>query len=209
MHGTAAARCVVYELQPAGPVRPPIFRARRHYTIPGPVLDAGTALSLASNHCARCLGTGQSPTTPRSPICDCVYREIFRRCFERYREIRDLDAAGAISPVYRELVEQRRNSRGNRFRFSRRQEEYLADFVGIAHRTLDDLHRRIFRYHFLLGADWRLCTRRLGIDRGNFFHGVYRLEKKLGRAYLEASPYALFPTGDYFATVIREKAAAA
>ena len=40
---------------------------------------------------------------------------------------------------------------------------------------------KIFRYHFLLGADWKLCARKLGIDRGNFFHAVYRIEQKLGR----------------------------
>jgi hypothetical protein len=57
---------------------------------------------------------------------------------------------------------------------------------------------RLFRYHFLLGADWKLCTRRLGIDRGNFFHSVYRIEQKLGRTFRELAPYPLFPLDDYF-----------
>jgi hypothetical protein len=57
---------------------------------------------------------------------------------------------------------------------------------------------RLFRYHFLLGADWKLCTRRLGIDRGNFFHSVYRIEQKLGRTFRELTPYPLFPLDDYF-----------
>jgi len=50
----------------------------------------------------------------------------------------------------------------------------------------------------LLGADWRLCTRRLGMDRGNFFHMVYRIEQKLGRAFRELKPYALYPLDEYF-----------
>jgi len=56
----------------------------------------------------------------------------------------------------------------------------------------------LFRYHFLLGASWKLCTRKLEIDRGNFYHSVYRIEQKLGRAFRETEPYALFPVDEYF-----------
>jgi hypothetical protein len=63
---------------------------------------------------------------------------------------------------------------------------------------LDDSEHRLFRYHFLLGADWKLCTRKLGGDRGNFFHAVYRIEQKLGKAFRELEPYALFPIDEYF-----------
>jgi hypothetical protein len=38
----------------------------------------------------------------------------------------------------------------------------------------------------------------LGIDRGNFFHAVYRIEQKLGRIFRELTPYPLFPVDDYF-----------
>ncbi|HWZ34044.1 MAG TPA: hypothetical protein VNX18_22050 [Bryobacteraceae bacterium] len=77
-------------------------------------------------------------------------------------------------------------------------EEHIADFCLIAHRSLDEFENRLFRYHFLLGADWKLCSRRLGIDRGNFFHAVYRIEQKLGRVFRELEPYALFPVDEYF-----------
>jgi hypothetical protein len=63
---------------------------------------------------------------------------------------------------------------------------------------LDDSEHRLFRYHFLLGADWKLCARKLSVDRGNFFHAVYRVEQKLGRAFRELQPYALFPLDEYF-----------
>jgi hypothetical protein len=62
---------------------------------------------------------------------------------------------------------------------------------------------RIFKYHYLLGADWRLCCRKLNIDRGNFFHAVYKIEQRLGRVFRELKPYALYPLNDYFRGEIR------
>ncbi len=77
-------------------------------------------------------------------------------------------------------------------------EEFIADFTLVARRNLTEEEHRLFRYHFLLGADWKLCSRKLGIDRGNFFHSVYRIEQKLGRVFRELQPYPLFPLDDYF-----------
>ena len=57
---------------------------------------------------------------------------------------------------------------------------------------------RLFSFHFLLGADWRLCCRRMNMDRGNFFHSVYRIEQKLGKIFRELKPYALYPLDEYF-----------
>ena len=57
---------------------------------------------------------------------------------------------------------------------------------------------RSFGIYFLLGADWQLCCKRLGIDRGIFFHAVYRIEERLGKAFYETEPYALYPPNDYF-----------
>ena len=57
---------------------------------------------------------------------------------------------------------------------------------------------RVFKFHFLLGADWKLCCRRLNMDRGNFFHMVYRIEQRLGRVFRELEPYGLFPLDEYF-----------
>ena len=82
--------------------------------------------------------------------------------------------------------------------WGRKSEEFAADFCLVSKRTLKDSEFKIFRYHFLLGADWKLCCRKLGMDRGNFFHAVYRIEQKLGRVFREIEPYALFPVDDYF-----------
>ncbi|MEO8026879.1 MAG: hypothetical protein ABI823_10410 [Bryobacteraceae bacterium] len=65
-------------------------------------------------------------------------------------------------------------------------------------RTLDELEHRLFRYHFILGADWKLCCRKLNVDRGTFFHAVYRIEQKLGRVFRELKPYPLYPLDEYF-----------
>ncbi len=88
--------------------------------------------------------------------------------------------------------------REGRFTWGRKDEEYMADFCLVSRRTLDEFEYRLFKFHFLLGADWRLCTRCLKIDRGNFFHAVYRIEQKLGRVFRELKPYGLFPLDEYF-----------
>jgi hypothetical protein len=82
--------------------------------------------------------------------------------------------------------------------WGRKDEEYIADYCLVARRTLDEFEHDVFRYHFLLGADWKLCTRKLGMDRGNFFHAVYRIEQKLGKTFRELEPYPLFPLDEYF-----------
>jgi hypothetical protein len=68
----------------------------------------------------------------------------------------------------------------------------------VSRRVLTDYEHTIFRYHFLLGADWKLCCRKLEMDRGNFFHSVYRIEQALGRAFRELQPCPLYPLHEYF-----------
>ena len=81
----------------------------------------------------------------------------------------------------------------------------MADFCLVSRRSLDPSEHQVFRFHFLLGADWRLCCRQLKIDRGNFFHIVYRIEQKLGHVFAELEPYPLYPLNEYFAGVIRKE----
>ena len=87
---------------------------------------------------------------------------------------------------------------GGRRVVSRKKEEFMANFCLIAKRTLTDLKSLVFRYYFLLGADWKLCVGQMKIDRGLFFHTVYRVEEKLGRAFVEMEPNALYPLDEYF-----------
>lgn len=83
----------------------------------------------------------------------------------------------------------------------------MADFCLVSKRVLDAAEYQVFRFHFLLGADWKLCCRRLNMDRGSFFHMVYRIEQKLGRAFAELEPYPLFPLNEYFGGLLRREPA--
>jgi hypothetical protein len=89
--------------------------------------------------------------------------------------------------------------------YSRKREEFMADFVLIARRVLDEEQYRLFRIYFLLGADWRLCAARMNLERGILFHSIYRIERTLGRAFAETEPYGLYPLDEYFGGVSREE----
>jgi hypothetical protein len=84
-------------------------------------------------------------------------------------------------------------------------EEFIADFCLVSRRTLSEREYKLFKYHFLLGADWKLCCRKLQIDRGTFFHEVYRIQEKLGKTFRELEPHALFPVDEYFSSTGRNK----
>jgi len=83
--------------------------------------------------------------------------------------------------------------------YSRKREEFAADFILVTQRTLNEEDYRLFRYFFLLGADWKLCCKRLPMPRNHFFHNLYRIEQRLGRVFAELEPYALYPVAEYFA----------
>jgi hypothetical protein len=92
--------------------------------------------------------------------------------------------------------------------YGRKIEEYIADFCLAGRRILNERDYKVFRYHFVLGADWRLCCRQLKMDKGGFFHRVYRVMAILGRELAEMQPYALYPIDEYFGVVIRRPAPA-
>jgi hypothetical protein len=43
------------------------------------------------------------------------------------------------------------------------------------------------------------------LDRGTFFHSIYRIEQRLGRVFAELEPYALYPVSEYFGGMIRKE----
>jgi hypothetical protein len=150
-----------------------------------------SAMTLALVDCGYCSGLGQRLGQPGSVVCGCVYRAVFRACLHRYRDY--CNRARYMSRVTLEMIPGRKG-RGT---WGRKQEEYCADFELIARRALTEFEHRLFRLHFLEGGDWKVCTQRLKMNRGNFFHAVYRVEQKLGRAYRETKPYALHPADEY------------
>ena len=153
-------------------------------------------LALAMPSCTRCKGSGLTQPKTRVPItCLCVYRAACRGCLQKFKQCVERDRS--ISPVDLEIV---RTSQGRKHMYGRKREEYLADFYLIAKRTLSAAEHQLFKYHYLLGADWKLCCVRLGMNRGNFFHACYRIEQKLGKAFVETEPYGLYPPDQYFAS---------
>ncbi|PWU11754.1 MAG: hypothetical protein C5B51_02040 [Terriglobia bacterium] len=127
-----------------------------------------------------------------------MLRAIFRACYNRFRDC--ATHAGQVGNVSLEFC---RGKEGRRM-YSRKREEFMADFILVSRRMLNSFEYDIFRFHFLLGADWRMCCRRLGIDRGTFFHSVYRIEHRLGRTFAELEPYSLYPIDEYFTGMNRE-----
>jgi hypothetical protein len=156
------------------------------------VLDMGwnrsEALSLADPRCRRCLGLGASKAKP----CGCVKRQIFRACWREYCAIQ------AAIGKHRGVSYDKLGCRGSSRCFGRKNEEYLADFWLIAKRTLRPLEWRVFDAHFLQGLEYSACCKLLDMDRGNFFHAVYRVQEKLGVAFRATKPYSLFPLHEYF-----------
>ena len=45
------------------------------------------------------------------------------------------------------------------------------------------------------------------MDRGTFFHELYRIEQKLGRTFRELEPHALFPIDEYFSSTGKSRPA--
>ncbi|MFB3828970.1 MAG: hypothetical protein ACE15B_19545 [Bryobacteraceae bacterium] len=76
--------------------------------------------------------------------------------------------------------------------------EYRADVYLGAKERLSDVEREIFRGFCLEGKGWVSLTKRTGLDRGNLFHALYRIEARLGQAFGELG---LFPSDEYFLTV--------
>lgn len=149
-------------------------------------------LALAAPSCAHCHGLGLTQHRGGQSPCHCVFRAIFRICLARFRQL--VAKEKTFSHVSQEVT-----PRGMRKgTWGRKTEEYCADFLLVSERSLSKAEFQIFKWHFLYGADWKLVTRKTGVDRGTFFHMVYRIQRRLGRAFREIRPYPLFPLEDYF-----------
>lgn len=154
--------------------------------------NRSNTIALASTRCTTCFGLGLRPVRGGpDTACHCVCREIFRVCFRRFREC---VAIGSLNAVTWDYYPGGSGSRA----YARKREDFGADFILTTKRTLNEEEYRIFRYHHLLGANWKLCCRRLKMDRGLFFHSIYRIQERLGRVFAEMEPYSLFPPDAYF-----------
>ena len=152
-------------------------------------------LALAMHNCSHCHGSGLrlARRGALSP-CNCVLRSIFRVCYTRFQRCVTQEKHLSKISLEPSLGRQRPGTWG------RKDEEFIADFCLVTRKTLNAEEHRLFRFHFLLGADWKLCSRQLGLDRGNFFHAVYRIEQKLGRVFRELVIAAPYPRDERFRT---------
>lgn len=163
--------------------------------------DRSSTIGLANARCVCCAGLGtRINRAGQSVPCACVLRAIFKACHNRFRRCVEQDKSTTC-------VQLERIGAGGRSRgvcFGRKTEEFIADFYLMAQRILTPgLEWDLFRYHYLLGADWSLCARRLGLTRGNIFHAFYRIEERLGGAFRETVPYSLYPLDGYFGNGVR------
>jgi len=119
-------------------------------------------IALAKESCTHCHGIGlrQFGRDSESIPCNCVLRNIFRACYSRFRYC--VGKEPHMSHARLEMVA----GHDGRHSWGRKDEEYIADFSLVSKRILDAEEYRIFRFHFLLGADWRLCCRQLKLERG-------------------------------------------
>lgn len=165
---------------------------------PGPTreMTRSEALALGQQGCFYCFGLGMRPGRQAEMTpCNCVYRAIFRACHTRFRTIAQSGAyCCQVKPEHGYLPGLNRRGYGMKW------QEYAADFVLIAQRYLCKRDLQVFRAHCLLGADWKLCAYKLGIDKGQFFSILYEIQQRLGRIYYEIRPHALFPLDEYFSS---------
>lgn len=151
-------------------------------------------IALASMRCQSCRGLGLCLNSREEEVpCTCVLRAIFRLCYQRFRH-------AVMSPKDASTVQLERGGQGpsGRVRYGRKTEEFIADFNLISRRTLRPAEWQIFSARYLLGGAPSFVAGRLRMESSNFSGHCSRIEAKLGRAFRETEPFALFPLDEYF-----------
>jgi hypothetical protein len=157
-------------------------------------------IALACGKCTRCHGYGLVRGRGNSQVpCECVLRAVFKACYHRFRN--GLMKTNSAPVVNVSLASVSRGQRSGNHGW--KGEEYSADFTLVCQRALTEKEYKLFRYAYLLGADWKLAHRFLKMSRPTFMQACYRLEAKLGRAFRECAPYSLFPLDEYFSPTPR------
>lgn len=151
-------------------------------------------LLLSNMSCSNCFGLGKVRIDAITDApCNCVLRNIFRRCYSRYKEIEE-GKSNIRSSTFKI-----NSLNTHRIRcYSFKNLEYSADFVLVAKKSLKPIDYSIFEYFFLQERTWIYCSRKVGMHRGEFWHHVYRIEKILGTVFRSLRPFPLYPVDEYF-----------
>jgi hypothetical protein len=139
--------------------------------------------------CTVCHGSGWRG---EGNVCMCVWRGVWCSVYAKFRYCAHSSHHKPVS------IDGAPGPEGRRKGYGIRDAEFMADFVLIARRELDPAEYKVFRLHFLLGAECPLCCQKLGLSRGNFFHATYRIQQKLGRVFATLTPFRLYPVDEYF-----------
>ena len=176
----------VAEKKPPAPAPAPAVD--RDYSVSHP-----SAIALAKADCTKCMGRGVRLSTNATRVyCGCVYRCVFRMCVQKYRQLQRGERW-----VSRVCLDGQSRTR-KKWSWGRPNEEFCADLYLISRSRLSTWEWRLFEGFHLGDLSWRQLCRSLNVDRGKFFHAVYRVEERLGRAYWETKPYSLYPISEYF-----------
>ncbi|MGO9262715.1 MAG: hypothetical protein ACLQU1_41525 [Bryobacteraceae bacterium] len=158
-------------------------------------------IALASMHCTHCHGLGLQKHGTYCVPCGCVTRAIFKACFNRFKSCVTKDKGASTVKLERLGMG---TGRSSHMTFGRKTEEYIADFYLICKRTLTEAEWDLFRFHYLLGADWNLLQRHFtSLSREAFVTMTQTMEHKLGRVFRETAPFALYPLDEYFSATTR------
>ena len=152
--------------------------------------NQSNAIGLAKSSCSCCKGLGLRPVWKSETPCGCVLRAIFRACYNRFRECAEKSVTSVSLDVYPGGFSHRS--------YSRKKEEYAADFCLIAGRTLKKEEYDLFRFFYLLRADHKSCQRRMAVDANRFHRSLRSIQEKLGRAFVDLKPYGIYPLEEYF-----------
>lgn len=142
-------------------------------------------VALASQYCSHCAGTS---IRDNGSTCLCAYRAVCRGVIRRWRE-----------DHHRKLC-----TRNNRRGWDMPSVEFCIDVIGVARKALDARLFAVWESAVLHKLQWKAVTARLGLAKGEYFRALYLAEARLGRAFIEALPYELYPVENYY-TIFRKE----
>jgi hypothetical protein len=175
---------------------------------PGDQPPGVSPVALSVPSCRRCGGLGAIRRRGGSQTCACVLRRVFRACLTSYRHCKaSMGSAGAVQ------YERVGHAQGRcAIVASFKRAEYAADFILLSRRVLAyrPVELAVFEAYHLDELEWLVAVPRVNrllrmarpLNRGSFFHAVYRAEGLLGAAIVDSRPYSLFPPRDYFSGFI-------